>query len=93
MELETTTGVVLTLERYNSLQSRIAHLERERDFWMNVYPDGHFVLWPTKEIADEHYQTGRMALVHLRMNKGVFVPYTFMPEADDSQSDRKVDGT
>lgn len=51
-----------------------------RDFWMNVYPGGHFVMWPTKEIAEEHHQTGRLACVHLSMVDGQFIPYTHMPE-------------
>lgn len=89
MELETTTGMLLTLEQYNALQSRLAALERERDIWMNVYPGGHFVLWPTKEIAEDHCQNTRIALVHLRMVKGAFVPFTFMPESD-SQSDAEA---
>jgi hypothetical protein len=87
MEVKATTGVLLTLEEYNKLQARIAHLEREQDVWMNVYSNGHYVMWPTKEIAEEHYQTGRAALVHFRVSKGNFVPATFMPEYD-SQSDR-----
>jgi hypothetical protein len=75
MEVETTVAMSLTLEQYNKLQS-----ERNRDFWVNVYPSGHFVIWPTKEIAEEHYQTGRVALVHLKMENGQFVPCGFMDD-------------
>ncbi|HXN96003.1 MAG TPA: hypothetical protein VN879_15975 [Candidatus Acidoferrales bacterium] len=62
-----------------------------RDFWMNVYPNGHFVMWPTKEVAEEHYQTGRVACVHLRMFKGQFIPYTFMPECQVLEAAREGD--
>jgi hypothetical protein len=69
------------------MPARRKKLRVKVDCWANVHEDGSILVWPTKELAEEHLAKGTIARIHIKRQvtegDGGVVPIIEEEDRDD----------
>jgi len=71
----------------HGMTARRKKLKVKVDCWANVHEDGSILVWPTRELAEEHPTHGTIACIHIKRQvtegDGGVVPYIDEEDRED----------